>query len=41
MDIQLGEVGEKRFLNGTSKSEQTHRQTNRQTDRHTYGHFDL
>ena len=37
LDIRLQEVGAKRRLNGTSKSEHTHRQTHRQT----YRHFDL
>ena len=33
MDIRLREVGAKRRLNGTSKSEQTDTQTDRKTDR--------
>ena len=37
LDFQLWEVGAKRRLNGTSKSEQT----DRQTDKQTYGQINL
>ena len=37
LDIQLRQVGAKRRLNGTPKSEQTHGHT----DKHTGGHLDL
>ena len=36
LDIRLREVGAKRQLNGTSKSEQTDRQTDKRTDISTY-----
>ena len=36
LDIRLCEVGAKRPLNGTSRSEHTHTQTHTQTDKSTY-----